>query len=210
MAKEQGQSKGTNVKDIEWFAGHRRFDIECEVHIFILILILILVLVLILILILILVLVLILILILILILVLILILILVLVLILILILILILVLTLFPNSYHFVQALSNPHYIFHLATNKYFDDPAFVAYLNYLTYFRQPEYIKFLLYARASSSIYPSEKRTKLTSESRYPGPTLRILELLQQEQFRKDAIVPGVIERMLVEGSEAALTAHI
>ena len=47
----------------------------------------------------------------------------------------------------FVQSLSNPHYIHHLAASKYFDDPAFVAYLKYLEYFRQPEYVKYLLYA---------------------------------------------------------------
>lgn len=44
----------------------------------------------------------------------------------------------------FAQSLSNPLYIQHLAINKYFDDPAFVAYLEYLSYFRKPEYLKFL------------------------------------------------------------------
>ncbi|KAK4895862.1 Mediator of RNA polymerase II transcription subunit 31 [Elasticomyces elasticus] len=89
----------------------------------------------------------------------------------------------FEIECEFVQSLSNPLYIQHLAINKYFDDPAFVAYLDYLNYFRQPEYLKFLL----------------------YPGPTLRALELLQQEQFRKDAINPGLIEAMAREGFEAA-----
>ncbi|TKA35926.1 hypothetical protein B0A49_13941, partial [Cryomyces minteri] len=32
----------------------------------------------------------------------------------------------------FVQSLSNPHYLNHLATLKLFDDPSFVAYLSYL------------------------------------------------------------------------------
>jgi len=39
----------------------------------------------------------------------------------------------------------------------------------------------------------------------RYPGPTLRALELLQQEQFRKDAVTPALIEAMAREGFEAA-----
>ncbi|KAK4552510.1 Mediator of RNA polymerase II transcription subunit 31 [Recurvomyces mirabilis] len=111
----EAKVNGTKSRDVNWFAGHQRFDIECE----------------------------------------------------------------------FVQSLSNPHYILHLAANKYFDDPTFVAYLKYLEYFRQPEYIKYLL----------------------YPGPTLRALELLQQEQFRKDALNPALIEQMLQEGMEAAAT---
>jgi mediator of RNA polymerase II transcription subunit 31 len=45
----------------------------------------------------------------------------------------------------FVQALSNPQYIHHLATQKLLDEPSFVAYLHYLQYFRRPEYLKFLL-----------------------------------------------------------------
>jgi len=38
-----------------------------------------------------------------------------------------------------------------------------------------------------------------------YPGPTLRALELLQQEHFRKDAVTPALIEAMAREGFEAA-----
>ena len=37
-----------------------------------------------------------------------------------------------------------------------------------------------------------------------YPGPTLRALELLQQEQFRKDILMPGVVHRMMEEGLKA------
>jgi len=44
----------------------------------------------------------------------------------------------------FVQCLSNPLYLNHLATQKLLDSPEFVAYLRYLQYFRRPEYIKYL------------------------------------------------------------------
>ncbi|KAK0946924.1 Mediator of RNA polymerase II transcription subunit 31 [Friedmanniomyces endolithicus] len=91
--------------------------------------------------------------------------------------------TRFQIELEFVQSLSNPLYIQHLALNKYLDDPAFIAYLAYLEYFRRPEYLRFLL----------------------YPGPTLRALELLQQEHFRKDAVTPALIEAMAREGFEAA-----
>ncbi|KAF1985311.1 SOH1-domain-containing protein [Aulographum hederae CBS 113979] len=77
----------------------------------------------------------------------------------------------FELELEFVQMLSNPAYLGHLAYNKYFDDPSFVAYLAYLQYWTRPEYVVFL----------------------DYPGPTLRVLELLQVEQFRKDIIMPAV-----------------
>ena len=38
----------------------------------------------------------------------------------------------------------------------------------------------------------------------RYPGPTLRALELLQQEQFRKDILMPGIVHRMMEDGLKA------
>lgn len=38
-----------------------------------------------------------------------------------------------------------------------------------------------------------------------YPGPTLRNLELLQQERFRSDVLSPEVVGRMMVEGVRAA-----
>lgn len=38
-----------------------------------------------------------------------------------------------------------------------------------------------------------------------YPGPTLRVLELLQEERFRRDILIPAVAEAMVAEGFEAA-----
>ena len=39
----------------------------------------------------------------------------------------------------------------------------------------------------------------------RYPGPTLKALELLQQEQFRKDILRPDVVERLATEWMSVA-----
>jgi mediator of RNA polymerase II transcription subunit 31 len=39
-----------------------------------------------------------------------------------------------------------------------------------------------------------------------YPGPTLKNLELLQQERFRREIIDPGVMMALMEEGSKAAM----
>ena len=84
----------------------------------------------------------------------------------------------------FVTALSSPLYLNHLATLKLLQQPDFVAYLAYLRYWTRPEYIKFLS----------------------YPGPTLRSLELLQEERFRADILSPELVSRMMLEGVEAGM----
>ncbi|KAI7249683.1 hypothetical protein KC343_g3914 [Hortaea werneckii] len=89
----------------------------------------------------------------------------------------------FELELEFVQALSNPLYVHYLATQKLFEDDAFVRYLAYLQYFREPKYMRFL----------------------QYPGPTLRMLDLLQQDQFRKDAISPALIDDLVRTGFEAS-----
>lgn len=71
----------------------------------------------------------------------------------------------------FVQSLASPLYLNHLAAQKYFENPAFVAYLSYLQYWSHPPYLKYLT----------------------YPGPTLKHLELLQQERFRQDILNPEI-----------------
>lgn len=96
--------------------------------------------------------------------------------------------------------LSNPLYIHHLAAQKYLEDEDFVRYLDYLQYFKEPEYIRYLQYA------HNSREYSGFADEAgRYPGPTLRALELLQQEQFRKDIISPALVDTMVREGFEAA-----
>ena len=75
----------------------------------------------------------------------------------------------------FVQALANPFYLNYLASQKILQDPCFVEYLKYLQYFTTPEYVKYLS----------------------YPGPTLKALELLQQERFRHDILIPDVVGRL-------------
>lgn len=79
--------------------------------------------------------------------------------------------TRFEIELEFVQSLASPLYLNHLAAQKYFENPAFVAYLSYLQYWSHPPYLKYLT----------------------YPGPTLKHLELLQQERFRQDILNPEI-----------------
>lgn len=87
----------------------------------------------------------------------------------------------------FVQSLANPFYLNHLASQKYLQKPEFVAYLAYLQYWSKPPYLKYLT----------------------YPGPTLRNLELLQQERFRTDILSPDLVQRMINEGTTMAMEWH-
>lgn len=96
--------------------------------------------------------------------------------------------TRFEIELEFVQSLANPHYLNHLASQKLLQQPAFVEYLKYLQYWSRPPYLKYLT----------------------YPGPTLKNLELLQQDQFRKDIIAPAAVERMVQDGMKAAVDWHI
>ncbi len=84
----------------------------------------------------------------------------------------------------FVTLLSSPFYLNYLASLKLLQDPSFIAYLGYLQYWTRPEYIKYLS----------------------YPGPTLRALELLQQERFRTDVLSPNVVEALVREWAEKAV----
>jgi len=90
--------------------------------------------------------------------------------------------TRFEIELEFVQSLSSPYYLNHLASQKHFENSAFLAYLSYLQYFAQPPYLKYLT----------------------YPGPTLKSLELLQQERFRTDILSPETVARMVDEGWRA------
>ncbi|KAF2676145.1 SOH1-domain-containing protein [Lentithecium fluviatile CBS 122367] len=90
----------------------------------------------------------------------------------------------FELELEFVQCLANPVYLNYLAVQKMFDKPEFVAYLGYLQYFKEPKYSKYL----------------------HHPGPTLRALELLQQEKFREDILSPNLMNVMIVEGIKNAV----
>ncbi|KAJ5668591.1 uncharacterized protein N7477_007161 [Penicillium maclennaniae] len=98
----------------------------------------------------------------------------------------------FTFELEFVSSLANPYYLSHLAVtypgllgisqaDENDDDSAsspdaqaFAAYLAYLySYWKTPEYSQFLT----------------------HPGPTLRALRLLQEDTFRRDIILPQVIE---------------
>ncbi|GJJ69884.1 mediator of RNA polymerase II transcription subunit 31 [Entomortierella parvispora] len=52
----------------------------------------------------------------------------------------------FQIELEFVQCLANPWYLHNLAQQQYFNQDAFVLYLDYLQYFRKPEYAKFIIY----------------------------------------------------------------
>jgi len=91
------------------------------------------------------------------------------------------------TSKQFVQSLSNPEYINFLASNKFLSMPSFVAYLDYLQYWSRPPYLKYLT----------------------FPSASLKMLELLQVEQFRKDIINPGITHGLIVEGMKAAVEWH-
>ncbi|KAH0844165.1 hypothetical protein AYO21_11520 [Fonsecaea monophora] len=110
----------------------------------------------------------------------------------------------FTLELEFVLCLSNPLYLQYLALNfpHLLNKPAtsqnasegddsdaarFARYLKYLyNYWRTPEYAKYLT----------------------HPGATLRNLELLQQEQFRKDIIRPDVIAKLFeTDGTPQAAT---
>jgi len=94
--------------------------------------------------------------------------------------------TRFELELEFVQCLANPWYLNHLATQKLLDDPSFVAYLKYLQYFNEPKYTKYLT----------------------YPGPTLKALQLLQQEKFRQDILSPETVGRLIEGGVTASVRA--
>lgn len=114
----------------------------------------------------------------------------------------------FTLELEFVSSLANPYYLSHLAVTypgllgisraddshtdsaSSPDAQAFAAYLAYLySYWRKPEYSQFLT----------------------HPGPTLRALRLLQEDTFRRDIILPQVIEGLagVSVPSEAAQTAE-
>lgn len=84
----------------------------------------------------------------------------------------------FELELEFVTALASPLYLNHLASLKLLANPQFIAYLAYLRYWMRPEYVKYLA----------------------YPGPTLKALELLQQERFRADILSPDLVARMMRE----------
>jgi mediator of RNA polymerase II transcription subunit 31 len=93
----------------------------------------------------------------------------------------------FEIELEFVQSLASPYYLNHLASQKVLNRPAFVAYLAYLRYWTRPPYLKYLT----------------------YPGPTLRHLELLQQERFRQDILSPDLVQRLIEEEMKAAVEWH-
>ena len=52
----------------------------------------------------------------------------------------------FELELEFIQCLASPAYLHHLATQGFFNDPAFLQFLNYLQYWKRPEYVRFITY----------------------------------------------------------------
>lgn len=82
--------------------------------------------------------------------------------------------TRFALELEFVSLLASPAYLSYLASSpiKYLSSPPFIAYLKYLLYWTRPPYVQYLA----------------------YPGPTLKALEMLQKEEFRRDVLRPEVV----------------
>lgn len=95
--------------------------------------------------------------------------------------------TRFELELEFVTMLSSPLYLNHLASLKLLQAPDFCAYLSYLRYWTRPEYVKYLS----------------------YPGPTIRALELLQEERFRTEILSPEVVGLLMQEGVKGSLEFH-
>lgn len=77
----------------------------------------------------------------------------------------------FSIELEFVELLSNPAYLEHLAVNRYFEDNTFLNYLSYLQYWSKPQY------AQHVTSVH-----------------ALYFLELLQREEFRKKLLLPSFV----------------
>ncbi|TGO74269.1 hypothetical protein BELL_0295g00060 [Botrytis elliptica] len=93
--------------------------------------------------------------------------------------------TRFEIELEFINAISSPYYLMHLASlssGTLLSSPTFIAYLKYLQYFTQPPYLKFLS----------------------YPGPSLKHLELLQNENFRRDCLSIDIISMLASEDMAA------
>lgn len=75
----------------------------------------------------------------------------------------------------FVQSLANIQYLNHLAQNNYLSNPEFLNYIEYLNYWKEPEYSKYLVYPNC-----------------------LHILTLLQNEEFRKNILIPDFMNTVM------------
>lgn len=92
----------------------------------------------------------------------------------------------FTLELELVTLLPHPGFLSYLSSSKLLNDPAFVNYLSYLQYWMKEPYIRYLT----------------------HPGPTVKVLQLLQNEEFRRDLIRPEVLGKWaegLMEGAAGA-----
>lgn len=52
----------------------------------------------------------------------------------------------FELELEFLQCLSSPAYLHHLATTGSLNDPQFLDFLRYLQYWKKPEYVRYIIY----------------------------------------------------------------
>jgi mediator of RNA polymerase II transcription subunit 31 len=81
----------------------------------------------------------------------------------------------------FVQNLANPTYLHYLATNKYFDDDAFMRFLEYLTYWKEPEYIVLLKFPHCLAFLDAVLNDENFRRSLTFGGPGYRDYIHLQQ-----------------------------
>ncbi|RMD44741.1 hypothetical protein DV735_g325, partial [Chaetothyriales sp. CBS 134920] len=104
----------------------------------------------------------------------------------------------FTLELEFVLCLSNPYYLSHLAsTYPQLLNPPSTSTINGAS--QEPDKdTPASCFARYLAYLYSYWKTPQYSQYLTHPGATLRSLELLQSEEFRKDVIRPDVIERLL------------
>jgi mediator of RNA polymerase II transcription subunit 31 len=102
----------------------------------------------------------------------------------------------FTLELEFVLCLSHPGYLQHLALNypHLLNEPASTAYKKGSTAESDSDATRFARYLAYLYSYWRTPEYSKYLT---YPAAILRNLELLQQEQFRKDLIRPDVVARL-------------
>lgn len=91
--------------------------------------------------------------------------------------------TRFEQELELVTLLPHPGFLSYLSSSKILNEPTFIAYLDYLQYWSQEPYIRYLS----------------------HPGPTLKVLQLLQHQEFRRGLMRPEVLANWASALMEAA-----
>ena len=106
----------------------------------------------------------------------------------------------------FVQCLSNPGYLMHLAATRLLYDPAFIRYLEYLRYWKRPEYAKFIVWPAALyflDLLQEEDFRQKLLLEPDYAQTLAKQMEL-HWRFYRQNQLFSGADEPSAVKAEDA------